>query len=199
MNGGPAPLHVALIHPDIPWNAGNLGRTCLAAGARLHLVRPLGFSLDARQVRRAGLDYWADVDLEVWPTLTDFEAGLPTLGQAYFFSAEGGRKLWELDLRPATLLVFGREAYGLPDELRRRHADNLVRIPMVPGPVRSLNVSTAAAIALFEAVRQRAEPAEPKPSGPLSTAAPVETTAKQQDQDHDRNDEVRIAHNFSPP
>lgn len=144
-----------MIQPDIPWNAGNLGRTCVATASRLHLVRPLGFSLETRHLRRAGLDYWQHVDLEVWPDLASFEAALPSLGQAYFFSAEGQRSLWDLDLRPATVLVFGRESYGLPDELRERHAANLVAIPMAPGPIRSLNVSTAAAIAIFEALRQR--------------------------------------------
>lgn len=148
-------LEVALLAPDIPWNTGNLGRTCLAAGARLHLIRPLGFSLDERQVRRAGLDYWQHVDKRVWEAWDAFEAELPALGQAFFFSAEGERDLWQLDLRPPTVLIFGRESQGLPAELREKHRDRLVRIPMEPGPVRSLNVSTAAAIALFEARRQR--------------------------------------------
>ncbi len=146
---------MALLAPDIPWNAGNLGRTCLAAGARLHLIRPLGFSLDERQVRRAGLDYWRHVDKIVWPGWDDFEKELPGLGQAFFFSAEGQRELWQLDLAPPTVLIFGRESHGLPAELRDKYRERLVRIPMEPGPVRSLNVSTAAAIALFEARRQR--------------------------------------------
>lgn len=150
-----AALEVALLAPDIPWNAGNLGRTCLAAGARLHLIRPLGFSLDERHVRRAGLDYWQHVDKKVWPSWEEFEKELPGLGQAFFFSAEGAKDLWQLDLRPPTVLIFGREAYGLPAELREKYLSRLVRIPMEPGPVRSLNVSTAAAIAIFEARRQR--------------------------------------------
>jgi tRNA (cytidine/uridine-2'-O-)-methyltransferase len=150
-----AGLEVVLVTPDIPWNAGNLGRTCLAAGARLHLVRPLGFSLDERHVRRAGLDYWQHVDKQVWPSWDEFEKELPGLGRAFFFSAEGERELWQLDLRPPTVLIFGRESHGLPAELRERYRDGLVKIPMAPGPVRSLNVSTAAAIAIFEAKRQR--------------------------------------------
>jgi tRNA (cytidine/uridine-2'-O-)-methyltransferase len=150
-----AALEVALLSPDIPWNAGNLGRTCLAAGARLHLIRPLGFSLDERHVRRAGLDYWPQVDKKVWPSWDEFEIELPNLGQALFFSAEGEKELWQLDLTPPTVLIFGREAYGLPDELREKYRSRLVKIPMEPGPVRSLNVSTAAAIAIFEARRQR--------------------------------------------
>lgn len=148
-------LEVVLLTPDIPWNAGNLGRTCLAAGARLHLVRPLGFSLDERHVRRAGLDYWPQVDKVVWESWADFETALPGLGQSYFFSAEGERELWQLDLRGPSVLVFGRESFGLPEELRAKYRDRLVKIPMEAGPVRSLNVSTAAAIAIFEARRQR--------------------------------------------
>jgi tRNA (cytidine/uridine-2'-O-)-methyltransferase len=153
-------LDVALLAPDIPWNAGNLGRTCLAVGARLHLIRPLGFSLEERHVRRAGLDYWRHVEPVVWPDWARFEEGLndPALGAPYFFSAEGTLELWDVDLRPATMLVFGRESHGLPAEVRERYRSRLVRIPMAAGPVRSLNVSTAAAIALFEALRQRRGP-----------------------------------------
>ncbi len=150
-----AGLEVVLLTPDIPWNAGNLGRTCLAAGARLHLIRPLGFSLDERHVRRAGLDYWQHVDKVIWPSWAEFEQELPSLGHSHFFSAEGESTLWQLDLRPPSVLIFGREAYGLPDEIRRDYHDRLVKIPMQEGPVRSLNVSTAAAIAVFEACRQR--------------------------------------------
>lgn len=150
-----AGLEVVLVTPDIPWNAGNLGRTCLAAGARLHLVRPLGFSLEERHVRRAGLDYWQHVDKQVWPSWDEFEKELPGLGRSYFFSAEGEKDLWQLDLRPPTVLIFGRESHGLPAELREKYRESLVKIPMEPGPVRSLNVSTAAAIAVFEARRQR--------------------------------------------
>lgn len=154
-DGSGAPLEVVLLAPDIPWNAGNLGRTCLAAGARLHLIRPLGFSLDDRHVRRAGLDYWRHVEKVVWPSWDDFEKELPGLGRAHLFSAEGEKSLWQLDLRPPTVLIFGAESSGLPAELRERHRASLVRIPMEAGPVRSLNVSTAAAIAVFEARRQR--------------------------------------------
>lgn len=156
-----AGLEVVLLTPDIPWNAGNLGRTCLAAGARLHLVRPLGFSLDERHVRRAGLDYWPHVSKVVWDSWADFENQLPGLGQSHFFSAEGERSLWQLDLRGPTVLIFGRESFGLPEELRAKYRERLVQIPMQEGPVRSLNVSTAAAIAIFEARRQRDQPGPP--------------------------------------
>ena len=146
-------LAVVLVHPEIHWNTGTAGRTCLAAGARLHLVRPLGFSLDEREVRRAGLDYWERVAPVVWPSWETLEASLPSLGEPFFFSADGGRSLWEVAFPPRVALVFGRESVGLPADVRHRHADRLVRIPMA-GPVRSLNLSTAVAVAVFEVLRQ---------------------------------------------
>src|SRR5947209_17195131 len=88
-------IHVVLVHPEIPWNTGNAGRTCLAVGATLHLIEPLGFSLDERQVSRAGLDYWEHVDLRVWPGWSEFERELPALGEPYFFSTAASRPLWD--------------------------------------------------------------------------------------------------------
>ncbi len=151
---GTAGLHVVLVHPEIHWNTGNAGRTCLAAGARLHLVRPLGFSLDGREVKRAGLDYWERVDPVIWPDWADLEAALPALGEPFFFSADGGLSLWDVAFPAPAVLVFGRESVGLPPEVRRRRADRLVRIPMSPEPIRSLNLSSAVAVAVFEFCRQ---------------------------------------------
>ncbi len=155
MTASPA-LHVVLVHPEIPWNTGNVGRTCLAFGARLHLVRPLGFALTARELRRAGLDYWDRVDPVMWPGIDELEAALPGLGEPFLFSAEAQASLWETRFAPRTVLVFGRESVGLPGELRTRRADRLVRIPMADPSLRSLNLSTAVAVALAEASRQRA-------------------------------------------
>lgn len=148
-------LHVVLVHPEIHWNTGNAGRTCLAAGARLHLVRPLGFSLSDRQVRRAGLDYWERVAPRVWENLEDLEAHLPQLGTPFFLTAEAPRHLWEVEFPPATVLVFGGESAGLPHDLRARHPERLVRIPMLDRQIRSLNLSTAVAVTLYEVLRQR--------------------------------------------
>jgi len=147
-------LHVALIHPEIHFNAGAAGRTCLGAGAQLHLVRPLGFSLDARQVRRAGLDYWPRVAPRVWPSWTAFEETLPALGEAYFFSTEGERTLWDVDFPERVVLVFGRESVGLEPEIRERHRDRLLRLPMADPELRSLNLATTVGIALYEVLRQ---------------------------------------------
>jgi tRNA (cytidine/uridine-2'-O-)-methyltransferase len=147
-------LHVVLVHPEIHWNTGNAGRTCLAAGAQLHLVRPLGFSLDEREVRRAGLDYWRRVRPVVWRDWAACEEALPSLGEAFFFSAEADHELWDVSISRPAVLVFGPESGGLPDPIRRKYADRLVCIPMADTSLRSLNLSTAVAVGLYEALRQ---------------------------------------------
>ena len=150
-------LHVVLVHPEIHWNTGNVGRTCLAVGATLHLIEPLGFSLDERQVRRAGLDYWEHVVLRVWPDWTGFERELPTLGEPYFFSTKATRMLWDASLGTPedVVLIFGRETGGLPAALHERYSDRFVAMPILSSRVRSLNLSTSAGIAIYEVLRQR--------------------------------------------
>jgi tRNA (cytidine/uridine-2'-O-)-methyltransferase len=150
-------IHVVLVHPEIHWNTGNAGRTCLACGATLHLIEPLGFSLDERQVRRAGLDYWEHVDLRVWPDWTTFERDLPSIGVPFFFSTKSTRPLWDAPLGgPAdVVLIFGRETGGLPEDLHQRYGDRFVSMPMQSPRVRSLNLSTSVGIALYEVLRQR--------------------------------------------
>ena len=150
-------LHIVLVHPEIHWNTGNAGRTCLATGATLHLIEPLGFSLDEREVKRAGLDYWEHVDLRVWPGWRAFERELPALGDPYFFSTKATRLLWDAPLGRSNrvVLVFGRETGGLPDDLHERYAERLVAIPIASPRVRSLNLSTSVAIAVYEVLRQR--------------------------------------------
>ena len=143
------------MEPEIHWNTGNSGRTCLAAGAQLHLVEPLGFSLDEKQVRRAGLDYWPRVQPAVWPSWDTFEKRLPELGTPLLFTAEAEQSLWEIDLPERPVLVFGKESVGLPPSVRQRYADSQVRIPMADPELRSLNLSTSVAIALYEVLRQR--------------------------------------------
>ena len=147
-------LHVVLVEPEIHWNTGNAGRTCLAAGAQLHLVEPLGFSLDEPQIRRSGLDYWERVAPRVWPSWAAFEAALPDLGEPFFASPEAARDLWEVRYPPKTVLVFGRESVGLPAAIREQYRDRLVRLPMSDAALRSVNVSTAVGIFAYEALRQ---------------------------------------------
>src|SRR3954469_527596 len=114
----PSSLHVVLVEPEIHWNTGNAGRTCLAAGARLHLIEPLGFSLEEREVKRAGLDYWEHVNPRVWPGWESFERELPLLGDPFFFSTKATLRLWDAPLGAGerTVLIFGRETGGLPPE-----------------------------------------------------------------------------------
>jgi tRNA (cytidine/uridine-2'-O-)-methyltransferase len=149
-------IHVVLVHPEIHWNTGNAGRTCLAAGATLHLIEPLGFSLHQRQLKRAGLDYWEHVDPRVWRSWDAFENELPSLGVPYFFSAKAQRLFWDVSFGDSTdvALIFGGETAGLPPELHERYRDRFVAMPVLSPQVRSLNLSTAVGIALYEAIRQ---------------------------------------------
>jgi tRNA (cytidine/uridine-2'-O-)-methyltransferase len=149
--------HVVLVHPEIHWNTGNAGRTCLATGSTLHLIEPLGFSLEEREVKRAGLDYWEHVDLKVWESWDAFERELPALGEPYFFSTKAERLYWDAPLGAAqsVVLVFGRETGGLPAEFHERYHDRFVRMPIASPLVRSLNLSTSVALALYEVLRQR--------------------------------------------
>jgi tRNA (cytidine/uridine-2'-O-)-methyltransferase len=147
-------LNIVLVHPEIHWNTGNAGRTCLAAGAQLHLVQPLGFSLDDKEVRRSGLDYWPRVNPRVWPDWTRFEAAMAGLGEPFFFSAEATRPLWDVAFPERTVLVFGRESVGLAPEIRERYRERLLKIPMADPQLRSVNLSTCVGIAAFEVLRQ---------------------------------------------
>lgn len=150
-------IHVVLVHPEIHWNTGNAGRTCLATGATLHLIEPLGFSLDEREVKRAGLDYWEHVDVRVWPSWSAFEKELSGLGQPFFFATSAPRVLWDAPLGEGgdVVLVFGRETTGLPEEIRERFRDQTLSMPMLSPLVRSLNLSTSVALAVYEVIRQR--------------------------------------------
>jgi tRNA (cytidine/uridine-2'-O-)-methyltransferase len=145
------------VHPEIHWNTGNAGRTCLAAGAQLHLIKPIGFSLNQKQVKRAGLDYWEHVDPRIWPSWNAFEKELPALGTPYFFSARAKRVFWDvLFAEPSdVVLIFGGETAGLPLQFHERYAGQLVGMPILSPHVRSLNLSTAVGIALYEVMRQR--------------------------------------------
>jgi tRNA (cytidine/uridine-2'-O-)-methyltransferase len=145
-------IKVVLIRPEIPWNTGNVGRTCAAAGAELHLVGPFGFSLSERRLRRAGLDYWERLAPVVHESLDAFFKKLPPDADVLAFSAEGGRTHWEARYGPDSWLVFGGESAGLPPELRMLWKERLYRVPMAAG-ARSLNLSTAAAVVLYEALR----------------------------------------------
>lgn len=145
-------LHVVLIEPEIPPNTGNIARLCVAAGARLHLVEPLGFSLNDKFLRRAGMDYWSKCDIRLWPTFQDLrqECG----GARFLFlTKKTGRAYWDHRFEHNDHLVFGRETKGLPESLLAANAGHCLTIPM-RGEARSLNLASAAAIVLYEAIRQ---------------------------------------------
>lgn len=150
-------IHVVLVHPEIHWNTGNAGRTCLAAGATLHLIEPLGFSLDGKHVKRAGLDYWEHVDLRVWTDWPAFERELPSLGAPFFFSTKATTAIWDAPMGEAgdVVLIFGRETGGLPQDLHERYRERFVGMPIASPLVRSLNLSTSVGIAVYEVLRQQ--------------------------------------------
>lgn len=145
-------LSVALIEPRIPPNTGNIARLCAAADTTLHLIEPLGFTLDDEQVRRAGLDYWPHVDLWRHPDWFAFRAAVGR-ERCLYFSAHGTRPYTEAPVQGNSVLVFGNETDGMPERIRAKHPDRLFRIPMRP-VVRSLNLATAVGIVLYEAIRR---------------------------------------------
>jgi tRNA (cytidine/uridine-2'-O-)-methyltransferase len=146
-------FNVVLVEPEIPPNTGNIGRLCLATGSALHLVKPLGFSLDDRELKRAGLDYWKEVDVRLWDSLAELQAG-QSKRRFFFLTTKSNRAYYDVSFRDGDFLVFGRETKGLPESVLAAHRNDLVTIPM--RGTRSLNLATAVGIVLFEAVRQSA-------------------------------------------
>ncbi|HHX73325.1 MAG TPA: tRNA (uridine(34)/cytosine(34)/5-carboxymethylaminomethyluridine(34)-2'-O)-methyltransferase TrmL [Firmicutes bacterium] len=146
-------MHVVLVEPEIPPNTGNISRTCAATGTTLHLVEPLGFSLSERHLRRAGLDYWEHLQLVLHPDLMAFLAQVEGK-RLWLLTTKGTRFYTDVKYEPDDCLLFGRETAGLPDWLLARYPDRCLRIPMGPG-IRSLNLSNAVAIVLYEALRQQ--------------------------------------------
>ena len=166
-------LHIALLEPQIPPNTGNIARLCAATDTSLHLVEPLGFSIDDKHLKRAGLDYWDKVDLWTHPDWFEFRKAI-SRERCLYFSAHAGTSYLEAPYRQNSVLVFGREDTGLPARILEKHPEQCFRIPM-PGDVRSLNLSTAAGIVLYEAMRQVGRgadvPVDADPDGQLATGA----------------------------
>src|SRR5262249_36300759 len=149
---GPAHLNVVLVEPKIPPNTGNVARLCAVTGSRLHLVAPLGFRIDDKDLRRAGLDYWDKVFAALHGSVDEVQA---PRGRLHLFTGRAATGLWQARFRAGDFLVFGDEVSGLPQELLDRYADRCVRVPMIENPqARSLNLSTCAGIAVYEALRQ---------------------------------------------
>lgn len=149
-------FNIVLYHPEIPHNAGAAGRLAVATGAALHLICPLGFSLDEKHLRRVGLDYWQYVDLHLWDSLEQLENAAPSGSRFWYLSTKATHSIWEpsLPLHTGDYLVFGPESKGLPETWLAAHPDTALRIPMPGEHARSLNLSTAVAIMLYEAMRR---------------------------------------------
>ena len=151
---GRGSLNVVLVSPEIPPNTGNIGRLCLATGAILHLVHPLGFDISDRALKRAGLDYWQDVTVRHWENRRTYRSA-PIEGRRYLLTTKADKPYWEARFQPGDHLVFGCETKGLPESWLNEEPENRLTIPMVGA--RSLNLATAVGIVLYEAVRQHAQ------------------------------------------
>lgn len=145
-------MNIVLLEPEIPANTGNIGRTCAATGTRLHLIEPLGFSLDEKHLRRAGMDYWKALDVAVYRNYEDFLDRNPN-AVIYMATTKAKQCYTEVNYEPDSYLMFGKESAGIPEELLVANQKNCIRIPMM-GEFRSLNLSNSAAIVLYEALRQ---------------------------------------------
>ncbi len=147
-------LHIVLVNPEIPQNTGNIARTCAATNARLHLVKPLGFSVDAKEVKRAGLDYWEFVDLEVHESMDSFMEKY-FLNRKFLATTKGDQLYTDIQFKDEDMILFGRETTGLPRDFIQEHKEFAIRIPLSENTrLRSLNLSNSANIILFEALRQ---------------------------------------------
>ena len=145
-------LNIVLHEPEIPANTGNIGRTCVAAGARLHLIEPLGFRLDEKSLKRAGMDYWKDLDVTTYIDYEDFLEKNP--GAKIYMATTKAEKIYtEVNYEPDCYIMFGKESAGIPEEILVKHKEESIRIPRV-GDIRSLNLGNSVAIVLYEALRQ---------------------------------------------
>ena len=146
-----AKLNVVLFEPEIPQNTGNIGRTCVATGSRLHLIEPLGFSISEKALKRAGMDYWKDLDVTVYSDYEDFLAKNPG-AKIYMASTKAPNLYTEVDYEPDCYIMFGKESGGIPEEILLENQENAIRIPMLEAS-RSLNLSNSVAIVVYEALR----------------------------------------------
>lgn len=145
-------MNIVLLEPEIPANTGNIGRTCVATGSRLHLIKPMGFTLDEKQIKRAGLDYWKDLDVTVYENYQDFLDRNPN-AKIYMATTKAKHSYTGVAYEQDSYIMFGKESAGIPEELLLKNKENTIRIPMV-GEIRSLNLSNSVAIILYEALRQ---------------------------------------------
>jgi tRNA (cytidine/uridine-2'-O-)-methyltransferase len=147
--------HVVLVTPEVPWNTGNIGRTCLGVGAFLHLIKPLGFSLESRDLKRAGLDYWHKVKLSLWNDFNSFKENMaPQKDEVALFTKNGASPFWSMKPRDRLFLIFGSETKGLPEPIISLYNHATYHIP-ITDQIRCLNLSTTVGIALYESLREK--------------------------------------------
>jgi tRNA (cytidine/uridine-2'-O-)-methyltransferase len=152
-------MHIVLVEPEIPPNTGNVARLCAATRSTLHLIEPFGFKLDDSQLKRAGMDYWEQVDWKRWASWTQFRASLDPAARLWFIESGGSNLYTDVSFAPGDYLVFGRETAGLPKRLLEENAESWIRIPMFNPEARSLNLSNCVSLVLYEALRQQGFPA----------------------------------------
>lgn len=145
-------MNVVLLEPEIPQNTGNIGRTCVATGTRLHLIEPMGFRINEKEVLRAGLDYWKDLDVTVYDSYEDFLEKNPN-AKIYMATTKGKKRYTDVSYEPDAYVMFGKESAGIPEEILVKHPDTAIRIPMNP-QIRSLNLANSVAVVVYEALRQ---------------------------------------------
>lgn len=145
-------MNIVLFEPEIPANTGNIGRTCVATGTRLHLIQPLGFKINEKELRRAGLDYWGDLDVTIYENYEDFLTRNPG-AKIYMATTKAVHVYSEVHYEPDCYIMFGKESAGIPEEILVKNKENSIRIPMI-GEIRSLNLSNSVAVVLYEALRQ---------------------------------------------
>lgn len=147
-------MNIVLINPEIPFNTGNIGRSCVATNTKLHLVGKLGFKIESKEIRRSGLDYWPDLNYQRYENFDEFlTLNAPAREKLFFMTTKGKTLFWDAQFPPDAYLIFGAESCGFPKEFYETYQDRLCTIPMT-GPVRSLNLSSSASVVLFEALRQ---------------------------------------------
>ncbi len=147
------PLNIVLFEPEIPNNTGNIGRLSLATNSHLHLVKPFGFELSDKRVKRAGLDYWQHISLTIYESIDDFYA--KNIGEYFiYFSSHGSKTHWDIDFKDNMFLIFGKESSGLSKEITEINNSKLYKIPLYSGHIRSLNLSNAVGIVVYEGLRQ---------------------------------------------
>lgn len=150
-------LNIVLFEPEIPQNTGNIARTCVLTNSKLHLIKPLGFSLEEKHLKRAGLDYWQYLDMEIHESYEAFREKYSE-GNFYFSTTKGQRTYTEVEYKAGDFVIFGKESAGLPDSIRNANLPNLIRVPMLQTSTRSLNLSNTVAILAYEALRQMGFP-----------------------------------------